>query len=96
MPLTEWARSCDTHVGFYGWVNHINSVYFNQESIPKWTLQEDDSTPPKLPNAWRDPFGVVDFKVPPEPSADTQRGPASKAAQTLDSRWRFAVSFRMG
>ncbi len=67
-----------THIGFYGWVNHINSVYFNQESIPKWTLEEDDSNPPKLTNAWRDPLGVIDFKVPAEPASDPQRGPASK------------------
>jgi hypothetical protein len=68
----------NTHIGFFGWVNHINSVYFNQESIPKWTLQEDDSNPPRLPNAWKNPLSQIDFKVPPEPIVDPQRGPASK------------------
>lgn len=68
----------ETHIGFFGWVNHINSVYFSQESIPKWTLQEDDSNPPRLPNAWRNPLNAIDFNVPPEPTVDPQRGPASK------------------
>lgn len=67
-----------THIGFFGWVNHINSVYFNQESIPKWTLQEDNSDPPRLPNAWRNPLAAIDFRVPPEPAVDPQRGPASR------------------
>jgi hypothetical protein len=64
-------------LGFYGWVNHLDNVYFDQQSIPNWTLEQDSSDPPQSPNAWRNPFAQITFRVPGEPTNDPQRGPSS-------------------
>ncbi len=67
----------ERNVGFLAWVGHLENTYFDQRSIPRWTLIEDDSTPPRRPNAWRDPLAQITFRVPAEPPHDPQRGPAS-------------------
>jgi len=64
-------------IGFFGWVNHLDSVYFDQRSIPQWTLETDDSDPPRAPNAWRNPLAQITLQVPGEPAHDPQRGPSS-------------------
>ncbi len=64
-------------IGFFGWVNHLDSVYFDQKSIPRWTLEEDDSDPPRSPNAWRNPLAQITLRVPGEPPNDPLRGPSS-------------------
>jgi hypothetical protein len=60
-----------------GWVNHLDTVYFDQRSIPRWTLEQDSSEPPQSPNAWRNPLSRITLRVPGEPATDPQRGPAS-------------------
>jgi hypothetical protein len=65
------------HSGFFSWVNHLDSVYFGQQSIPRWTLAEDDADPPHHPNAWRNPLARITLRVPGEPQNDPQRGPTS-------------------
>jgi hypothetical protein len=64
-------------VGLFAWVSHLESVYFDQRSIPGWTLIADDSDPPRYPNAWRNPLRQVTLAVPGEPAEDPQRGPDS-------------------
>jgi hypothetical protein len=55
----------------------VENAYFGQQSIPRWTLEEDSSEPPRHPNAWRDPLAQISFAVPGDPPDDPQRGPAS-------------------
>jgi hypothetical protein len=66
----------DRSVGFFAWVNHLDSVYFDQQSIPIWTLQEGGD-PPRRPNAWQSPLAQITLAVPGEAEDDPQRGPAS-------------------
>jgi hypothetical protein len=65
------------NVPFLGWVGHLQNAYFDQKSIPKWTLEEGTGTPPQLTNAGRNPLSQITFRVPPEPADDVQRGPRS-------------------
>lgn len=67
----------DRNVGFFGWVGHLDSVYFNKRSIPLWTLEEDGSSPLHYPNAWRNPVAQISLSVPQQPSDDPDRGPES-------------------
>jgi hypothetical protein len=67
----------ERNVEFLSWVGHVENTYFDQRSIPQWTLAEDDRTPPRRPNAWRNPLAQITFRVPAEPPHDPQRGPAS-------------------
>lgn len=64
-------------IDLFGWVNHVDSVYFDQRSLPRWTLEADDSDPPRCPNAWRNPLAQIALAVPGEPESDPQRGPSS-------------------
>ena len=73
--MGAWA---ETHIGLYGWVNHINAEYYKNLSMPRWTLEEDGSDPLARPNAWKNPLGAINFRVPTEPQKDPQRGPASR------------------
>ncbi len=62
------------HVEFIAWVNHLQDTYYNQKSIPSWTLADDGGDPPKYPNAYRNPLSQITFSVPGEPAHDPQRG----------------------
>ena len=64
-------------IGILSWTNHLDSVYFDQLSIPRWTLEEDGGAPPRCPNAWRNPLSRITLTVPGEPATDPQRGPSS-------------------
>src|SRR5205823_4537155 len=65
------------NMDFFTWVNHIDSVYLDQKSIPIWALAEDNSDPPRCPNAWRNPLAQINLRVPGEPKEDPKRGPDS-------------------
>ena len=67
----------ERNVGFLAWVDHVNDVYFGQQSIPRWTLAEDESDPPRPCNAWRNPLAQIELAVPGDPADDPLRGPAS-------------------
>ena len=62
---------------FFEWVSHLQSAYFGQQSIPKWTLAEEGGDPPRYPNVYRNPFSQITLTVPTEPQDDPQRGPQS-------------------
>jgi hypothetical protein len=59
------------------WVVHLQSCYFRQQSIPKWTLEDDGSDPPRFPNVARNPLAQITLQVPSQPEHDPQRGPQS-------------------
>lgn len=67
----------ERHVEFFQWINHLQNAYFDQKSIPQWTLVDDGNDPPKYPNAWRNPLSQLRGGVPGEPAVDPQRGPTS-------------------
>ena len=56
----------ERHVGFFAWVGHLQNAYFNQQSIPAWTLDADRGAP----SAW--PLRAL--RVPGELTPDPQRG----------------------
>jgi hypothetical protein len=67
----------ERNVAFFAWVAHLQNAYFEQRSIPSWTLADDGGDPPRYPNAYRDPFRQITFNVPAAPQDDQQRGPTS-------------------
>lgn len=67
----------ERNVPFLEWVSHLQNAYFGQKSIPKWTLEDEGSDPPRHPNSYRNPFSQITLTVPSEPRDDPQRGPQS-------------------
>jgi len=67
----------ENHVDFIAWAGHLQNAYFEQKSILNWTLEEDTSSPPRYPNSYKNPLSQITLVVPPAPSDDPQRGPAS-------------------
>lgn len=64
-------------VGFLQWTHHLQDAYFEQKSIPAWTLADDGNDPPQYPNARRNPFAQITMTVPGAPADDPSRGPDS-------------------
>ena len=62
---------------FFSWVNHIQNAYFDQKNLYTWTLADNGKYPPSYPNAAKNPFKQITFKVPKEPKYDPDRGPDS-------------------
>ncbi len=81
------------NIAFFGWVGHVDGVYFNQQSIPLWTLEKEGDDPPRSPNVWRNPFAQITFKVPGEPSNDPLRGPESPRHKAWNSGGSAPTSF---
>ena len=75
---TRFSAVVGRKVGFFAWVEHVQDVYFGSQSIPRWTLEQDQSQPPRCPNAWRNPLSCITLVVPGEPPDDPERGPASR------------------
>jgi hypothetical protein len=67
----------ERRVGFLAWVTHLQNAYFEQKSLPQWTLASDGGSPPRYPNLWRNPVRQITLAVPSAPRDDPQRGPAS-------------------
>lgn len=65
----------ERNVQFMSWVTHLQSAYFNDKSIPTWTLQSDDND--RYPNAYKNPLGQITLRVPSAPADDPERGPKS-------------------
>lgn len=74
------------NLGFFTWVNHVDDVYFDQLSVPKWTMEQDDSDPPRSPNAWANPLSRLTMRVPGEPADDPLRGPTSPRHRPWNAR----------
>lgn len=67
----------DRHIEIFSWVNHIRAAYYQDQSIPRWTLDNDGNDPPTYPNAWKNPLSPLTAGIPAEPPDDPQRGPTS-------------------
>jgi len=68
----------ERNIQFMSWVTHLQSTYFDDRSIPVWTLEEDSSTdPPHYPNSYKNPLAQIAMRVPSAPADDPLRGPAS-------------------
>ncbi|HEX4795596.1 MAG TPA: hypothetical protein VH370_17540 [Humisphaera sp.] len=72
------SATLDHHVQLYAWSLHLQNAYYDQRSMPEWTLKEDESDPPRLPNAWRSPLAPFKDGIPTEPPIDPERGPTSR------------------
>jgi hypothetical protein len=68
----------ERNIGLFSWVNHLQTAYFDQKSIPNWTLEDDGRDPPAYPNAWRNPLAPLSAGLPHEPDNDPDRGPSSR------------------
>jgi len=71
------SATLDRHVEFFSWVNHIHDAYYQEQSIPRWTLDDEGNDPPTYPNAWKNPLSPLMAGIPLEPADDPQRGPSS-------------------
>ena len=80
-------------IGFIAWVNHLQNAYFNQKSILAWTLEDDGDSPPKYPNAWKNPLSQIKLAVPSAPKNDPQRGPASPRHKPWSENGQGTVQF---
>jgi hypothetical protein len=67
----------ERHSSFLQWANHLRVAYFEQKNVLAWTLEEESSTPPSYPNAFKNPLGQITMTVPPEPVDDPDRGPTA-------------------
>ena len=71
------AATLQNRIGVLAWTEHLQNAYFEQKSLPNWTLADDGGDPPQYPNARRNPLGQVTMTVPPAPVEDPLRGPES-------------------
>jgi hypothetical protein len=68
----------ERNLQFMSWVTHLQNAYFEDRSVPLWTLEEDSSTdPPRYPNSYKNPFTQITMQVPTAPANDPMRGPTS-------------------
>ena len=67
----------ERHVELFAWVGHLQSAYFKQKSVLRWTLEDDGQEPPHYPNARKNPFAQISLTVPAAPANDPDRGPGS-------------------
>jgi hypothetical protein len=65
----------EEHVQFMSWVTHLQSAYYNDKSIPNWTLASDDND--KYPNSYKNPLSQITLRLPSPFAPDPQRGPQS-------------------
>jgi hypothetical protein len=75
----------DREVRFLGWVDHLQSAYFDGQSILNWTLADDAGDPPHYPNTYKNPLSQITFEVPTTPASDPLRGPQSSRHKPWDA-----------
>lgn len=75
----------ERHVGFYSWISHLQTAYYDQHSLPQWTLEDNGNEPPNYPNAWRNPLAPLRAPLPSEAAADPLRGPLSPRHKPWDA-----------
>jgi hypothetical protein len=67
------------NVAFLGWVDHVQDVYFQQKSIPQWTLENDPNRPQYYPKTHTNPLTQITLEIPSSQEDDAQRGEGSPA-----------------
>ena len=80
-------------VSFIAWVNHLQNAYFDQKSILSWTLADDGGSPPRYPNAWKNPLRQITLHIPSAPTNDSQRGPATPRHKAWSENGQGTVQF---
>jgi len=65
------------HFTFSQWANHLQVAYFGQKNLLTWTLEDDGGSPPRLPNAYKNPLSQITLHVPTDPAVDPERGSTS-------------------
>ena len=83
----------ERHVQFMSWVTHLQSAYFNDRSIPAWTLQDDGNDPPAFTNSYKNPLSQITMQVPGAPPDDPLRGPSSPRHKAWNQNGEGPVSF---
>jgi len=63
--------------GFMSWINHLQNTYFEEKSVPRWTLQDDGADPPRYPNSYKNPLAQITMSLPSASKDDANRGPQS-------------------
>jgi len=81
------------HVSLMGWVNHLQSAYFNQRSVTQWTLAEDPDHPRSYPNAYRNPLARITCVVPSGQLDDLERGEGSSRHKPWSSEGPRKTAF---
>jgi hypothetical protein len=80
----------ERNMRFMSWVTHLQSAYFNDRSVPAWTLEEDSSVdPPRYPNSYRNPLKQITMEVPSAPVDDPQRGPSNPRHKAWSQKAQF-------
>jgi hypothetical protein len=78
---------------FLAWGAHLRSAYFDQNSIPGWTLEDDGGSPPHYPNSYKNPLAQITLVVPSDPPMDPDRGPGSARHKPWSSEADGATRF---
>jgi hypothetical protein len=81
------------NLGYFAWVGHLQNAYYDQKSLPQWTLEGDGNDPPVYRNAWRSPLAPLRGGIPTEPANDAQRGPASARHRAWNAGGAEPVEF---
>ena len=79
--------------GLFGWANHLQDAYFQQRSIPQWTLKEDPDRPRCYPNSCKNPLTQITLTAPSGQSDDAARGPGSGRHQPWSARGTRKAEF---
>jgi hypothetical protein len=83
----------ERNVQFMSWVTHLQSAYYNDKSIPQWTLADDGNDPPNYTNSYKNPLSQITMKVPSAPEHDPLRGPESSRHKPWNSEGSNPTSF---
>jgi len=86
------AAVIERHFTVSQWANHLQVAYFGQKNILTWTLEEDGSSPPHYPNAYKNPFSQMTLTVPSDSADDAERGPGSSRHRA----WSTGTSGSLG
>src|SRR5437660_5543923 len=83
----------ERHFPFSQWANHLQVAYFGQKNILTWTLEEDGGSPPRYPNAYKNPLSQITLRLPPDSADDAERGPGSPRHRAWSSTGQGTTRF---
>jgi len=87
------AAVVDRYFTFSQWANHLQVAYFGQRNILAWTLEDDGGTPPRYPNAYKNPLAQITLTVPGEAASDPERGVNSPRHKPWSSTGQGSTRF---
>ncbi len=87
------AAVIERHFTFSQWANHLQVAYFGQKNILTWTLEEEGSSPPRYPNADKNPLSQITLKVPSGSVEDAERGVGSARHKAWSSAGQGLTRF---